>query len=45
MLRGVINGNKFDVSSTAISPLANPVRDGFVAGAFGGGINRAVRGK
>ena len=44
VLRGVINGNKYDIPGTAISPLANPLRDGAVSGALGGGTNRATNG-
>lgn len=44
VLRSVINGKKFDVPGTAVSPLANPLRDGAVSGAIGGSANSAAGG-
>ncbi|MCU7965871.1 MAG: hypothetical protein KZQ74_01455, partial [gamma proteobacterium symbiont of Bathyaustriella thionipta] len=45
VLRGMVKGNKFDVPGTAISPLANPVRDGVISGTLGGVANRFITGK
>ncbi|NBQ68345.1 MAG: hypothetical protein EBU46_05730, partial [Nitrosomonadaceae bacterium] len=42
VLRSVINGRKTDIRGVRVSPRANPIRDGAVSGATGGGVKRAI---